>query len=300
MTVKGEPADRVARALASVTSQTYGGDVEVVVAAPSGEPLPATGRVVANPTGARSPGLNLAVHAATGDVIVRLDARSVLPPDYITTCVARLAADPSVGVVGGVQFATAASDGVVARGIARALRNPWATGGAAYRRVGAEGEVDTVYLGVFRRADLLRVGGWDERLDANEDFDLCQRYRAAGMQVWLEPGLVVRYEARRRLADVWRQYLAFGRAKVRFWRLTHSRPGRRQLGALGAVAATAAVAVPYPLVIPAAAAGLVVLDHVANPREADLRVRAVALVTYAPIIGGWTLGILLEALRLRR
>jgi cellulose synthase/poly-beta-1,6-N-acetylglucosamine synthase-like glycosyltransferase len=294
MTAKGEPQERIERALASVGHQQYEGAVDLVIAAPPGDVHPSLGKVIDNPSGARSEGLNLATRAATGDVVVRLDARSVLPVDYVARCVARLATDPAVGVVGGVQFAVPASRGVFARGIARALRNPWATGGAAYRRVGASGEVDTVYLGVFRRAELLQLGGWDERLDANEDFDLCQRYRAAGQTVWLEEGLVVDYEPRRRLVEVWRQYVAFGRSKVRYWRTTRSRPGKRQVAALVAVPAVLLLSLRFPVVLVIAALGLVALDHVADPRERDLRVRAVSLVAYAPIVGGWTCGVVVE------
>src|SRR5690349_11325603 len=101
MTIRAESPARVERALASVRAQDYSGSIEIVVAAPPGEPAPADGTVVANPTGKRSPGLNLAAAAATGDIVVRVDARSVLPPDYVRRCVARLQSDPSIGVVGG-------------------------------------------------------------------------------------------------------------------------------------------------------------------------------------------------------
>jgi len=297
MTTRAEPLARVERALASVAAQDYAGDIEVIVAMPVGDQAPYSARVVDNPSGARCAGLNRAVAVATGEVVVRLDARSSFPVDYLRRCVQRLQSDATVGVVGGVQLARAGSRTTLAAGIARALRNPWATGGAAYRRVGGGGAADTVYLGVFRRAELLSVDGWDEQLDANEDFDLCQRYQRAGFTVWLEPQLAVAYEARATLRDVWSQYLAFGRSKTRYWRLRGERPSKRQLAPLVVAPLFAAVALWKPLTIVAAAVGLVAVDHAADPGERDARVRLVSLVAYVPIIGGWVSGVVAEALR---
>lgn len=258
-----EPPARVERAIAAVTAQDYAGSVEILVATPDATAVPAGARWVDNPTGARSAGLNLATLAANGDVICRVDARSVLPPDYIRRCVQRLD-DGRVGVVGGHQHPIAADNSRRARRIVRALRNPWLLGGAAYRRPGASGPVDTAYLGVFRRTELLALGGYDESLDANEDFDLCQRYRAAGFTVWLED-LDVDYEARDSLRALWQQYVAFGRSKVRYWRRTGERPRPRQLLAIGAAP-----------VVP-----LVFLYNVAS----------------GVILSGWLYGLAAEALR---
>jgi GT2 family glycosyltransferase len=307
MTVRGEPQERVDRVLAAIAAQVGDEDVEVVVALPHEDRarllLPAGVIVVDNPTGGRSAGLNLAAAAASGEVLCRVDARSLPPADYVARTAARLAADPGVGVVGGQQRPRTRTGDVRGRGIARALGNPWALGGASYRRADAGGSVDTVYLGTYRRDELLALG-FDERLDANEDFELCQRYRHRGLQVWLEPGLVVDYEARTTFSDVWRQYLAFGRSKVRFWRTTGGRANARQRLALGGAAvvavAVAVVAVRRPgWLVPAAVAatGAVALgDAVGAGREADPRVRVAAWVAYVPIVGGWVSGVVLESL----
>jgi cellulose synthase/poly-beta-1,6-N-acetylglucosamine synthase-like glycosyltransferase len=304
MTIRAESPARVERALASVRAQDYSGSIEIVVAAPPGEPAPADGTVVANPTGKRSPGLNLAAAAATGDIVVRVDARSVLPPDYVRRCVARLQSDPSIGVVGGVQRAAVPeSSDVVARGIARALRNRWTTGGASYRRTGASGSVDTVYLGVFRRDELLAVGGYDVSLDANEDFDLCQRYLARGQQVWLEEGLAVDYEGRTRLADVWRQYVAFGEAKVQYWRMRHERPNGRQLvGLLGPVVGLVAfggavLAGRGAVAVVGGIAGVAALDQVAVGGKPSLGERAVSIVGSNIVPIAWAVGAYREFVR---
>ena len=140
-----------------------------------------------NPGGSRTVGLNRCIDAALGEYVVRVDARSVLAPDHVRRTIARLAADSTVGVVGGHQIPWTPDPATArAAGIERALRNRWLLGNADYRDPAASGPTDTVYLGSFRTAELRRLR-YDEALTANEDFDLCRRIRDAGRRVWLEP-----------------------------------------------------------------------------------------------------------------
>ena len=84
-----------------------------------------------------------------------------------------------------------------------------------------------MYLGAFRRADLLAVHGWDERMLSNQDFDLNRRLAADGV-VWFDASLQSGYVPRSTFRDLWRQYVRFGRAKVIYWRTTGDRPQPRQ------------------------------------------------------------------------
>jgi hypothetical protein len=316
MVVRHEPVARVQRAIDALARQRDVEPFAVVIAAPydDAERLRAIrphGAVralvfVDNPDGERSAGLNAAARAAGAEIVVRIDARSVVRADHVARCVARLRAAPTVGVVGGVQRPEATSGTVRDRGIARALRNPWLLGNAAYRRPGASGVTDTVYLGAFRATELLDLGGYDERLDANEDFELCARYRASGRVVWLEPELVVGYEPRGTLGGIAGQYHSFGAAKVRFWRATGRRPNARQtiaLAAGGAAAAVVVAAARNPRVVVAlgamAVTALAVADHLADRDERDPRVRAQACCTNVATVGGWLSGVARELVRRR-
>jgi hypothetical protein len=313
MVVRGEPVERLQRVLDALAQQVGVDAFTVVIAAPAIEHraldrLHVHGAVrgivfVDNLTGCRSAGLNAAIAATAAEVVVRVDARSIVAPTYVARCIARLRADPGVGVVGGRQRPIAVTDDVRSRSIARALRNRWLLGNAAYRRTDVSGPVDTVYLGAFRREEVLGLGGYDEDLDANEDFEVCVRYRTARQLVWLEEDLAVDYEPRTSLREIGRQYHAFGASKVRYWRHTGRRPSARQWGALAGAAAcatAAAVTVRRPrrlaALLAAGAVGLAVLDHASEPTERDPRVRAGACVTNVVIAASWLAGIASETL----
>lgn len=313
MTAKGEPADRLHRVLRSLADQQGLADgLEVLVATDptdvvtriESEPAGAVRSVtfVDNPGGARSSGLNLATRVASTPWVCRVDARSLLSPRHVARCIELLSARPDIGVVGGVQRPVVLAASRQARGIARALANPWALGGAAYRTGRHSGPVDTVYLGAFRRTELLVVGGYDESLEANEDFELCRRYRAAGLVVWLDATLDVGYEPRETLTAIWRQYHAFGRSKVRYWRATGERPNARQrlaltLAAVAAGAGGVAVARrPRALggLCAAAAGGLAILDAAGAAEQADIPTRVASIPAYATLYTAWIGGVATE------
>ncbi len=303
-----EPRDRLQRMRDSLLHQDFTGTMEIVIAAPDADHADLQDvfgawtrgpvRLLANPSGSRTVGLNAGLDAGDGDYAVRVDARSCLAPDHVRRCVQRLVEASTVGVVGAHQVAyveTAAP--VVPRGIARALRNRWLLGNAAYRDSNASGAVDTVYLGAYRTVDA-RAIRYDERLDANEDFDLCRRYRIAEATVWLEPDLDVRYEPRRTWTELFRQYRSFGRAKVQMWRTTESSPGPRQyaglLAAGGAVAVLAAGLRSPAIPLTAAAIGIgavLTTDQVVGAGWAPVRVRVAAVPAHVAIELGWLTGV---------
>ena len=214
-------AATVERAVASALGQDYSGDLEVILAEGASddgsravvERLSAAHeavRVVDNPTGATPSGLNAAITASTGDVIVRCDAHAELPPGYVANAVRRLR-ETEAGVVGGVQDAVGVTS--LERAVAYAMANPLGSGGAAYRTPGREGIAETVYLGVFPRAVFAEVGLFDESLRRSQDYELNHRIAAAGHAVYFAPELRVQYRPRGSVAALWRQYFAYGRWK---------------------------------------------------------------------------------------
>ena len=171
--------------------------------------------VIDNPGRIVSTGLNLAVARADGEVIVRMDVHTVYADDYVRQC-ARVLQDTGATCVGGA-WTPAASGGrarAIGRAIARAFASGFGSGGAASRRVDFEGEVDTVYLGAWRRADLLRMGGFDETLVRNQDDELNLRIRRGGGRVWQSPAIRSCYTPRASFTALARQFWQYGYWKV--------------------------------------------------------------------------------------
>lgn len=234
MPVRNEAAS-VAESVESALGQDYPGDVEVVVADAMSEDgtrqaladLPGV-RIVDNPDRTTPAGLNRAIEAANGEVIVRCDAHAVLPPGYIRRAV-ELLTETGADNVGGVQRAVGSMP--MQRAIAYAMSSPIGVGDARFHYGGQPGPVDTVYLGVFRRSVFDRVGWFDERLARNQDYELNIRIRQGGGVVYFHPDLEVVYRPRATLAQLWRQYYDYGVWKRQVARLHPSSLRLRQLAA---------------------------------------------------------------------
>lgn len=167
-------------------------------------------RVVDSPSGATPAALNAAIAASDGEVVVRVDSQAVLAPGYIERAVALLG-ETGADNVGGVQDAAGTTP--FEQAVAAAMASPFGVGGARFHRGGPPGPVDTVYLGVFRRSALERVGGFDETLLRNQDYELNYRLRASGGTVYFHPDLRVRYRPRGNLRALASQYYDYGRYK---------------------------------------------------------------------------------------
>lgn len=251
---------------------------------------------VENPARRTSAGLNRALAVAGGEYVVRIDARSRVDARYIELSTAVLQKDPRVGVVGGAQIAIARDVRAVSRGIARALRNRYTTGLSRYRTARESGPTDTVWMGVFRRQDLLRLGGWNEAVALNEDFDLNERYRCDGKVVWFEADLRSGYLPRRNLRLLAQQYFRFGRVKGTWW-ARGQRPNRRQLVLLavpvvGSVVARVVSRRRGPLA--AVASAFVVIgtaDHVGAGEKGDVLERIISSSAIALYCSSWYSGV---------
>ncbi|MDR0457464.1 MAG: glycosyltransferase family 2 protein, partial [Burkholderiaceae bacterium] len=188
-------------------------------------------RVIDNPGRIVSCGLNVALGAARGEVIARLDVHTQFAPDYLTECLAALARTGADNVGGPWVARGRGAMGQVTTGqaIAAAFQCRWVTGGARSRQRDYEGPVDTVYLGCWPRAVFERWGNFDETLARNQDDEHNLRLRLGGARLWQSARIHSAYQPRERLAQLFRQQLQYG-----YWRpfvmRKHRQPGSlRQL-----------------------------------------------------------------------
>ena len=228
-------------------------------------------RTVANPTGKTPAGLNAAIRATSGEIVVRVDGHAVLPPGYIARAVETLQHTGAVNV-GGVQKAVGTTP--FEQALAAAMSSPFGMGGAKFHTGGAEGPVDTVFLGVFRRQAIENVGLFDETLVRNQDYELNIRLRKAGGVIWFDPALEVTYRPRPTLRALARQFVEYGAWKRHVLTLhPGSLKARQVVPPLALVAIAAALFAspwfPLALVIPGAYALAVLGASLATaPRHA--------------------------------
>jgi glycosyltransferase involved in cell wall biosynthesis len=172
-------------------------------------------KLVANPTGKTAVGLNLAVATSSNPIIVRVDGHAKIPNNYLSLAVEILRKSGAVNV-GGVMAAEGVTNFEIA--VARAMRSPLGVGASRFHTGGEAGEVDTVYLGAFRREAITAVGGFDERYTRAQDWELNYRLRKNGGKIYFDPRLQVTYRPRPNLRKLAKQYFQYGR-----WRRVVSR-----------------------------------------------------------------------------
>jgi succinoglycan biosynthesis protein ExoA len=169
-------------------------------------------QVVDNPLKIVSAALNAAIRAAHGGIIVRMDAHTEYAADYVKQCLLVLE-ETGADNVGGPWVAR--GKGYIGRAISAAFQSPFAVGGARGHNPGYEGEVDTVYLGCWRRELFDHAGFFDEELVRNQDDEFNLRLVLSGARIWQSPRIRSCYHPRASLADLFRQYQQYGYWKVR-------------------------------------------------------------------------------------
>ena len=220
----------LAESVTAILSQNYEGSFEIILAlGPSRDQTNAIAeelavrdsriKLVMNPSGKTAAGLNLAIAASENPVIVRVDGHAKIPNDYLSIAVSVLRESGAVNV-GGVMAAEGVTKFEIA--VSRAMRSPLGVGSSRFHTGGKAGEVDTVYLGAFRREAINAVGGFDERYTRAQDWELNHRLRKSGGKIYFDPRLQVTYRPRPNLSKLAKQYFQYGR-----WRrvVSRSHPG---------------------------------------------------------------------------
>jgi len=180
------------------------GTLEVLAAWRAKEPRL---KVISNPRRIVSTGLNAALHLAQGGLIVRMDVHAEYAEDYVAKCVKALEESGAMCVGGPIR---PKGRSFRQRAIAAAYSSAFGCGGAKSRRTDYTGPIDTVFLGAWRRADLIALGGFDEELVRSQDDELCLRITRSGGIVWQSSAIQSSYLPRESLAGLWHQFYQYG------------------------------------------------------------------------------------------
>ncbi|PWB96130.1 glycosyltransferase family 2 protein [Homoserinimonas hongtaonis] len=312
--------EHIEAAILSLTGQDYPGECEIVLAL--GPSVDGTNRVIEemakadprirsieNELGSTPGGLNAAIRASHFPIVVRVDAHSVLPPNYTRIAVETLLRTGADNV-GGIMKA----EGVTPfeRAVAHAYGSKAGLGGTPHHVGGKEGPAETAYLGTFQRHRLLEVGLFDEGIKRGQDWELNRRLRATGGTVWFTPDLEVVYRPRSSLVKLIRQFVATGIWRGELARRFPSENGLRYfvpplavigvvlglvLGTIGAIAGTWLV---FAYLVPALYALFVVVATIPVLGSEGIRAALWHLVALPCIHFGWGAGFVLGYFKLSR
>ena len=296
-----------------ILGQDYPGELEVVLAlGPSKDGTDAVAaelaahdprvRTVRNPSGRTPSGLNAAIRASSNPVVVRVDGHGLLHAGYVRTAV-RLLTETGAANVGGVMAAEGVTD--FQKAVAAAMTSVFGVGGARFHTGGEAGPAETVYLGVFRREVLERLGGYDESFLRAQDWELNHRIRSAGGLVWFSPDLSVTYRPRSSLLALGRQYFHYGRWRRVVMRQHHGTVNARYLAPPVTVVAcviglAAAPLTPWALVLPAGYGAGVVAASVLVGRGLPVRSRLALPAVLGTMHWSWGIGFLTSPRRFAR
>lgn len=210
--------NHLADSVASILEQNYPGELELILClGPSHDATDEVAknisksdkrvRLMPNPRGLTTVGLNAAIKIAKFDFIVRVDAHSEPAAGYLENGI-RILLEQDADEVGGIMAAKGRS--AFQKAVAWAYTSRFGIGGARYHVGGQAGEAESAYLGIFKKSALQRVNGYDEAIIRGEDWDLAQRIKATGGLIWFSPELKVTYWPRGRFDKLVRQFYSTG------------------------------------------------------------------------------------------
>jgi len=167
-------------------------------------------RLVDNPRRVAAAAANVGIAEAKGEILCFLSAHGVPDPDYVPTSVRLLHEVDAVGVGG--RYLHVGTE-PKSKAIGLAMASPFGMA-SPHRSSGERVEVDTISHPTFLRQALVDVGGYDETLLRNEDYELNYRLRANGGRLVFCPEISSVYRPRGSLSTLRRQFFDYGRWKA--------------------------------------------------------------------------------------
>lgn len=168
-------------------------------------------RIIDNVEKITPTGLNRAILASKGEIILRMDVHTEYASEYVRTCVETLLSTKADNVGGP---ARTRAEGLLPKAVAAAYHSPFACGGARFHNEDYEGFVDTVPYGCWKKTTLDRLGLFDEELVRNQDDELNLRLVRSGGSIWQSPAIMSWYSPRSSLRSLFKQYYQYG-----FWKI---------------------------------------------------------------------------------
>jgi Glycosyltransferases, probably involved in cell wall biogenesis len=144
--------------------------------------------VLDNPKRIQAAGWNIAIQAATSDVIMRIDAHTMIPSNFVSQSIRCL--ENGEDVVGGPRPSIAEENTAWKRTLLLAETSMFGSSIAVYRKGKYKSYVKSVFHGAYRREVFEKAGLFNENLGRTEDNEMHYRIQKAGYKICYDPQII--------------------------------------------------------------------------------------------------------------
>jgi cellulose synthase/poly-beta-1,6-N-acetylglucosamine synthase-like glycosyltransferase len=172
-----------------------------------------------NPKLLSSAARNIGAKAATGEIITYVDGHTYIDNDQLLKSTARLMAEKDVAVLSRPQFLETPENTTFQKAISLARMSRLGHGLDSTIYSNREMYVNPASAGAsYKREVFDKVGYFDERFDAAEDYEFNHRVAEAGYRAFTSPKLTVYYYPRQSLGALFKQMGRYGTGRMRLAR----------------------------------------------------------------------------------
>lgn len=184
--------------------------------------------VLDNPDKLQSAGVNLAArrYGEGCAILVRCDAHSVYPPNYVMDVADSLVRRDAQSIATPMD---ARGDKCFQKANAFIVDTPLGSGGSAHRGGRKSGYVDHGHHAGFDLDWFLKLDGYDASFSHNEDAEYDRRLNDAGGRIFLDADIRIGYFPRDSVGDLAKQYFSYGKGRARNLRKHGGMPRLRQM-----------------------------------------------------------------------
>lgn len=144
--------------------------------------------VIDNPKKNQPSGFNLGVRHAKGDVILKIDAHSTVPSDFVENNVQVIASGETI--CGGKRPTLIESTDALSTTLHLVEESMFGSSIAAYRKADHSRYVSSIFHGMYKREVFDKCGLMNEQLARTEDNEFHYRLRQHGYRIFYDPKIV--------------------------------------------------------------------------------------------------------------
>ena len=149
-------------------------------------------------------GWNVFLENAVGEILIKVDAHSHIPNDFIEKLVSSIETG-NYDVVGGKRPTILKIENDWSKILLEAENALFGSGLAVFRTSDKARYVKSVFHGAYRKEVFEKVGGFNEKLRRTEDNEIHWRIRKSGYKIWYDPSIISYQYARPTLSAMLKQ-----------------------------------------------------------------------------------------------